>query len=353
VVVPRGGAHRGSLAGPIVIGHRGAAGHRPEHTLAGYALAARMGADYVEPDLVTTKDRVLVARHENLLQDTTDVAGHPEFAGRRTTKTVDGTERTGWFTEDFTLGELKTLRARERMPELRPGSARHDGREAVPTLQEVIDLVRALSRELGRPIGIYPETKHPTYFRSLGLPLEPPLVATLGANGLDGAGARVFVQSFEPAGLQALAPLLEVPLVQLLDPPGAQPYDVRAAGGSTTYAELATPAGLAEIAGYADVVGPGKAYLIPRDADGRSTRATAFVDDAHAAGLLVHAFTFRDENRFLPLELRSSEDPAARGDASAEYERFFGLGVDGVFSDHPDTALAVRARAMSGPAGAW
>jgi glycerophosphoryl diester phosphodiesterase len=342
-VFPRSGAHLAPAAVPIVIGHRGAAGHRPEHTLAAYELAARMGADYVEPDLVATGDGVLVARHENLLTETTDVADRPEFADRRTTKTVDGAGLTGWFTEDFTLAQLKTLRARERMPDVRPGNARHDGRYAIPTLQEVIDLARRLSRELGRPIGIYPETKRPTYFRSLGLALEPPLVAALEGNDLNRAGAKVFVQSFETANLRALARLLRVPLVQLLDAPHLQPYDVRAGGGSATYADLATPAGLAGIAEYAAGVGPAKAYVVPRNADGRSMGSTSFVDDAHAAGLQVHAFTFRDENRFLPLELRSSDDPNARGDAIAEYRQFFGLGVDGVFSDNPDTAVAARA----------
>jgi glycerophosphoryl diester phosphodiesterase len=331
-----------AVAEPIVIGHRGASGYRPEHTLAAYALAARMGADYVEPDFVSTKDGVLVARHENLITDTTDVAAHPEFTDRRTTKTIDGTELTGWFTEDFTLAELRTLRAKERLPDVRQRNTLYDGRYRVPTLQEVIDLTRRLSRELGRRIGLYPETKHPTYFQSLGLALEPPLVAALDANNLNRASAKVFVQSFEVANLRALDPLLRVPLVQLLDAPDLQPYDVRAAGGSTTYRDLATPAGLAGIAEYAAGVGPAKAYVVPRDADGRSAGATSFVDDAHDAGLQVHPYTFRNENQFLPLELRASEDPNAYGNAFAEYELFYGLGVDGVFSDNPDTAVAAR-----------
>jgi glycerophosphoryl diester phosphodiesterase len=322
---------------PLVIGHRGASGYRPEHTLAAYALAARMGADYVEPDLVATRDGVLVARHENEIGGTTDVADHPEFAGRRTTKVVDGVSLTGWFTEDFTLAELKTLRAKERIPELRPRNTLYDGRYEVPTLQEVVDLAARLSRELGRRVGLYPETKHPTYFRSIGLPLEPPLVRTLRRNGLDDRKARVFVQSFEAGNLRALDREVDVPLVQLLDAAGRRP-----AGETRTYGEMATPAGLRDVARYADGVGPAKGYLLPRDAAGRSQVPTAFVRDAHAAGLQVHPYTFRNENAFLPLELRSSADPAAYGDAFAEYRQFFELGVDGVFSDNPDTAVAAR-----------
>jgi glycerophosphoryl diester phosphodiesterase len=331
-----------ALAEPLVIGHRGASGYRPEHTLASYALAARMGADYIEPDLVSTKDGVLVARHENEISGTTDVAAHPEFADRMTTKTIDGTPVTGWFTEDFTLAELKTLRAKERIPDIRQRNTIYDGRYKVPTLQEVIDLSRRLSRELGRRIGIYPETKHPTYFQSIGLALEPPLVATLQRNNLNRRGAKVFVQSFEIANLKAMDPLLRVPLVQLLDTPTRQPYDVVVAGGTTTYADLATPEGLAEVAEYAEGVGPAKTYIVPRNDDGSSAAPTTFVDDAHDAGLQVHPYTFRNENTFLPLELRSSADPAQYGNAFAEYEQFFGLGVDGVFSDNPDTAVAAR-----------
>jgi glycerophosphoryl diester phosphodiesterase len=326
----------------LVIGHRGASGYRPEHTLASYELAARMGADYVEPDLVATKDGVLVARHENEISGTTDVAEHPEFVGRRTTKTIDGVAITGWFTEDFTLAELRTLRAKERIPELRQENTIYNGRYRVPTLQEVIDLTRRLSRELDRRIGIYPETKHPSYFRSIGLPLEPPLVKTLRRNDLDDARDPVFVQSFEVSNLKSLDPKLGVPLVQLYGGKGARPYDHVLAGDPRTYGDLATPAGLREVAAYADGVGPPKDYIVPRDATGRSLAPTAFVDDAHAAGLEVHPYTFRNENAFLPLELRSSADPAAYGDALAEYEQFFELGVDGLFSDNPDTAVEAR-----------
>jgi glycerophosphoryl diester phosphodiesterase len=331
-------------ARPLVIGHRGAAGYRPEHTLASYELAARMGADYVEPDLISTKDGVLVARHENEIGGTTDVAAHPEFADRKTTKTIDGTAITGWFTEDFTLTELKTLRAKERLPAVRQRNTIYDGLFEVPTFQEVIDLTKRLSRELGRTIGIYPETKHPTYFRSIGLPLEPALVRTLDRNGLNTRRAKVFVQSFETANLQALSHELKVPLVQLLDAKDLRPADVVAAGGTTTYGDLATPAGLRAVARYADGVGPSKDYIVPRSSTGESLAPTTFVDDAHSAGLVVHPYTFRNENQFLPLELRSGggADPNAYGNAIAEDRRFFALGVDGIFTDNTDTAVIAR-----------
>lgn len=309
-------------AGPLVIGHRGAAGYRPEHTLASYELAARMGADVIEPDLVSTKDGVLVARHENEISGTTDVADHPEFAGRRTTKTIDGRPVTGWFTEDFTLAELKTLRAKERLPQLRQRNTIHDGRFSIPTFQEVLDLRARLSRELHREIGVYPETKHPSYFRSIGLDLDAPLVAVLRRNGLDHAGAPVFVQSFEDGNLRELHRRLHVPLVQLLS--AGQPFD------------------LADIATYADGIGPDKTMIVARDADGRSLPPTSLVADAHRAGLFVHPYTFRAENTFLPAERRSSADPAAYGDVLGELRQFYALGVDGVFTDNPD--LGVQAR---------
>jgi glycerophosphoryl diester phosphodiesterase len=313
---------------PIVIAHRGASGHRPEHTLAAYELGARQGADYIEPDLVSTRDGHLVARHENDISGTTDVANRPEFAERRATKTIDGATATGWFVEDFTLEELKTLRAKERLPELRPHNTEHDGRYAIPTFQEVIDLVARLSGELGRPVGIYPETKHPTYHRSIGLPVEPALIDALRRAGLDHPQANVFVQSFEDGNLKALRGELSVPLVQLI--------------GANAPAELATAAGLERIAAYADAVGPAKAHIVPRDAAGASQPPTRFVDDAHAAGLLVHPYTFRRENTFLPAELRAGHDPAAPGDLMTELRQFFALGVDGVFSDFPDVAVAAR-----------
>jgi glycerophosphoryl diester phosphodiesterase len=330
---------------PLVIGHRGASGYRPEHTLAAYRLAIAMGADYIEPDLVSTKDHVLVARHENEIGGTTDVAAHPEFAARRTTKTIDGVEVTGWFTEDFTLAELRTLRARERLPDLRPDNTVFDGLYQVPTLQEVIDLARRAG------VGIYPETKHPTYFDSIGLSLEEPLVATLDANGYRGPRAPVFIQSFETANLKELNRLTRVPLAQLLDATG-RPYDFVVAGDPRTYADLATPAGLEEIAGYADGVGVNKNLIVPRDAGQNLLDPTSLVRDAHRAGLAVHAWTFRNENSFLPADFRQGNPASpiylgATGDAPAEYRLFFRLGVDGLFSDNPDTAVASRHQLFS------
>nr|WP_309232259.1 glycerophosphodiester phosphodiesterase [Micromonospora tarensis] len=256
---------------PIVIGHRGASGYRPEHTLEAYRLAIRMGADYVEPDLVSTADGVLVARHENEISGTTDVSAHPEFAARRATKTIDGVAVTGWFTEDFTLAELKTLRAKERLPQVRVANTAFDGRFEVPTLQEVIDLARTEGRARGRTIGIYPETKHPSYFASIGLPLEEPLLKVLRQNKLDRKNSPVFIQSFETANLRRLSRLTDVKLVQLLDATG-RPYDFTVTGDTRGYQDLVTPAGLKWIAGYADGIGANKNLLVPRDAAGACSR---------------------------------------------------------------------------------
>ncbi|WP_194822554.1 glycerophosphodiester phosphodiesterase [Micromonospora sp. S-DT3-3-22] len=327
---------------PLVIAHRGASGYRPEHTLEAYRLAIRMGADYIEPDLVSTRDRVLVARHENEISGTTDVAARPEFAGRKATKTIDGVPVTGWFTEDFTLAELKTLRAKERLPQVRVANTAFDGRFEVPTFQEVLDLARAESKARGRTIGVYPETKHPTYFASIGLPLEEPLVAVLRRNKLTHRNDPVFIQSFETANLRALDRMTDVPLVQLLDATG-RPYDFTAAGDPRTYLDLASAAGLRGIARYADGVGLNKNLIVPRDAAGRLLAPTTVVRDAHRHQLVVHAWTFRAENQFLPVDFRIGADPNARGDITAEYELFLGLGLDGVFADQPDTAVAARA----------
>jgi glycerophosphoryl diester phosphodiesterase len=332
---------------PLVIGHRGASGYRPEHTLAAYALAIEQGADYVEPDLVATKDGILVARHENDISGTTDVADRAEFAGRRTTKTIDGVPVTGWFTEDLTLAELKTLRAKERIPQLRPLNRRFDGAFEVPSLQEVIDLVKAKEKELGRRIGIYPETKHPTYFASIGLPLEERLVKVLHTNGYQGKSDPVFIQSFEVGNLKALKRLTQLPLVQLINASG-RPYDFVASVDSRTYADLITPAGLREIRGYAEGIGANKNLIVPRDGSGRLLPATSLIRDAHQAGLIVHGWTFRNENEFLPADFRigspgDATSRAQRGHPEAEYALFYRLGIDGLFSDQPDTAVGARA----------
>ena len=336
------GRTEGSTA--IVIGHRGASGDRPEHTLEAYWLAMQEGADYIEPDLVSTADAVLVARHENEIAGTTDVASHPEFAGRFTTKVIDGVSVPGWFTEDFTLAELKTLRARERLPQLR-GTA-YDGRFQLPTLQEVIDLVATVNaaRLVASKhdlVGIYPETKHPTYFDSIGLSLEEPLVRLLDANGYRGRKALVFIQSFETANLRDLAGMTSVPLVQLLNSSG-KPYDFVVSNDPRTYADLATPAGLREIAGYAQGVGVNKDLVVPRGANGQLLAPTSLVRDAHQAGLLVHGWTFRAENTFLPLDFRVGTDQGRLGNLIGEARYFLDLGLDGFFTDHPGIGVAAR-----------
>jgi glycerophosphoryl diester phosphodiesterase len=332
---------RNQVDTPIVIGHRGAPGYRPEHTLEGYRLAIRMGADYIEPDLVSTKDGVLVARHENDITGTTDVAEHPEFAARRTTKTIDGNQVTGWFTEDFTLAELRTLRAKERLPLVRPGNTRYDGRFQVPTFDEVLDLAQAEGRRRGTPVGVYPETKHPTYFDSIGLSLEEPLAQALQRHGLDRPSSHVFVQSFETGNLRELNDLVRVPLVQLVDSSGA-PYDLASSGDDRTYADLVTPKGLREVASYADAVGTNKDLVLPRDTAGATGEPSDLVRDAHAEDLLVHVWTLRDENQFMATNFRRGADPNAKGDARAEIHAFLDAGVDGIFGDYPDTAVDAR-----------
>lgn len=313
-----------------IISHRGASGHRPEHTLGSYELGARVGGDFIEIDLVATKDGRLVARHEPEISGTTDVAEHPEFADRRTTRVIDGEEHTGWFTEDFTLDELKTLRATERIPDIRPDNAAHNGEYEIPTLEEIIALAKRLTGELGRPIGIYPETKHPAYHVSIGLDLEPPLITTLREHGLTGPEPEVpvFLQSFEADSLKKLAET-ELPLVFLM-------------GTEEHWQRYLTPEGLAEVAAFAHAIGPNKNSIIGRDANGDLTEPTTLVDDAHEAGLLVHPYTFRSENHFLPASLRSSDDARAYGGFAAEYELFFQTGVDGVFSDHSRHAFLAR-----------
>jgi glycerophosphoryl diester phosphodiesterase len=325
---------------PIVIAHRGASGYLPEHTLAAYFIAIEQGADYIEPDLVMTRDGVLVARHENEISQTTDVASHPEFAKRRTRKAIDGVSVEGWFTEDFTLAELKRLRAVERVRDLRPCNARFDGMFEIPTLDEILTLVDATRP---RRVGVYPETKHPTYFAALGLPMEQALLNMLDHHGHRGRDAMVFIQSFETANLRALAQMTDVPLVQLIDNDG-QPFDLTQSADARSYADLISRAGLDEIATYADAVGVNKHLVLPPDDAGRLAQPTPLIEDAHAAGLRVHVWTLRAENRFLPAALRIPGSEAETGDLAAEIEAFLAAGVDGFFTDHPDIGVRTRDR---------
>jgi glycerophosphoryl diester phosphodiesterase len=326
---------------PIVVGHRGAAGYRPEHTLASYRLAIEMGADYVEPDLVSTRDGVLVARHENEIGGTTDVASHPEFAARRVPRTIDGRTVTGWFTEDFTLAELKRLRAKERLPRVRPANTWYDGHVEVPTFEEILRLVEQGSRRRGVTIGVYPETKHPTYFSSIGLPLEEPLVDALRRHHLDRPNAPVYVQSFEVDNLRRLAGMVTVPLVQLVDAEGA-PYDRVLAGVEGTYADMLTPDGLREVAGYAAGVGVHTSLLLAGTTGVVGPHELATV--AHGEGLVVHAWTVRDENHFLDEAYRLGDDPRAPGDSLRQIAALLDAGVDGIFTDQPDTTVLARAQ---------
>jgi glycerophosphoryl diester phosphodiesterase len=332
----------------LVIGHRGAAGYRPEHTLASYELGARMGADFIEPDLVSTKDGVLVARHEPEIGGTTDVAARPEFAARRRTVLLDGVSTTGWFTHDFTLAELKTLRAVERLPQVRQRNTLYNGLFEIPTFQEVLDLRARLSKELGRRLGVYPETKHPTYFRALGLELETPLTRILRRNDLDHSDAPVFVQSFEAHNLQALHDehRLRVPLIFLTAAAGNPFNDPR------SYADYTTPAGLRELSAFVAGIGPDKNQIIARGADDTLGSPTSLVADAHRAGLALHPYTFRAENQFLPADYRVTGDPNAYGRAIDEQITFLRAGIDGLFTDQADIGVLARhlAFAASGSA---
>lgn len=321
----------------IVIAHRGASGERPEHTIASYTLAIEQRADFIEPDLVLTKDGVLVARHENEISETTDVAAKPEFANRKTTKTIDGQQMTGWFTEDFTLAELKTLRAKERLPQLRKENTAYDGQFEVPTFEEILELARVQSAKTGRIIGVYPETKHPSYFASIGLPHEAPLLALLTKYGYSERTAPIFIQSFEVGNLQVLRPKTKLRLIQLMDEKGS-PAD----RPDISYPQMATAEGLKTIAAYADGVGPNKALVIPRNLIGNLGEPTSLVADAHKSGLAVHPWTFRRENYFLPLGHKSGIDPRGIGDLESEIAAFLATGVDGIFSDNPAQAVAAR-----------
>lgn len=330
----------GMTARPTLIAHRGVPGERLEHTRPSYLLAIEQGADYIEPDVVSTSDGVLVVRHENQIGGTTDVAGRPEFADRKVTKLVDGVPMTGWFTEDFTLEEVKTLRVRERLPELRPQNIALAGQEQILTFDEVLTIAQEASATVGRQIGVYVETKHPTYFSAIGLDLNDLLIATLERRGLNHEGATIIIQSMETGNLRRLRDRTPVTLVQLLDRKGA-PYDLVAAGDPRTYADLTSRHALAEIATYADGIGPNKSQVIARDDQARLSGETGLVAAAHEAGLLVHIWTMRDENNFLPRDLRWGSDRTTHGDAVGEYLAFFAAGVDGVFTDF--TASAVRA----------
>lgn len=322
---------------PLVIAHRGASGERPEHTRAAYELAVRQGADFIEPDLVMTREGRLIVRHENEIGGTTDIADRPEYADRRTTKTIDGVEVTGWFTEDFTLAELKALRARERLPELRCANTAFDGAEPILTFAEVVAIAREASARTGRAIGVAPELKHPSHFASLGLDIEDAFVAALEAEGWTGPDAPLIVQCFEVEPLRRLRARIGAPLLQLIAA-GAGPWD----RPGLTPAAMLVPGGLAAIAAYADVLGLEDRLAIPRGDDGTVLPGASVVADAHAAGLQVHVWTLRAENAFLPLDHRRGDDPAAHGDLPAWTRALYAAGVDGVFSDFPGVAVQAR-----------
>ncbi|TVP63997.1 MAG: glycerophosphodiester phosphodiesterase [Nodularia sp. (in: Bacteria)] len=345
---------------PIVIAHRGASGELPEHTLAAYKLAIERGADFIEPDLVSTEDGVLIARHEPNMINTTDVANRPEFSDRFTTKIIDGVAVAGFFASDFTLTEIKILRAIMQQ-DFRPQE--FNGLYEIPTLEEMIELVQQIEAETGQKIGIYPETKHPTFHDALGLSLETPLLETLEKNNFTDP-SRIYIQSFEVSNLKKLSQETDIPLIQLLNATGinldgslmeTQPYDFVVSGDPRTYADLRTPAGLQEIATYASGIGPWKRMIISvqgmdlngdgeaddlngdgvvNDADKTLTAPTTLVQDAHAAGLVVHPYTFRNEDRFLSADYN--------GNPALEYIQFINLGIDGYFTDFPGTGSQIR-----------
>jgi len=335
---------------PFVIAHRGASGYVPEHTLAGYFIAIQQGADYVEPDLVITRDGALVVRHENEISGTTDVAAHPEFAARKTTKSVDGQSVTGWFTEDFTLAELRTLRARERLPQLRPANTKYDGAFRIPTFDEVLELVAAAdaqravqARTAGLPppvrIGVYPETKHPSYFAKLGLYFDDRMLEALERHGYRQRSDPICLQSFEVGNLKALRRRTDLRIVQLVEPTG-RPFDFVLSEDPRSYLDLMSDAGLKEIAGYADAIGPHK-WMVAQFKEGQVID-TGLARRARTAGLDTHVWTLRAENEFLPPDLRSSADPAAKGDMAKEIHALLDAGISAFFSDQPDLAAAAR-----------
>lgn len=329
------GPDQGFKKKPLIIAHRGASGERPESTLMAFRLAIAEGADFIEPDLVLTKDGQFVVRHENEISQTTDVALHPEFENRRNTRQIQGQAVSGWFTEDFTLEELKTLRCRERLPKLRPESAKFNGQESIPTYQQVIDLAKSESARLKRTIGTYPEMKHASYFAQLGMPMEGRLTDILKKNGLDSASAPVFIQCFDILPLKTIMTMCKAQRIQLVSPQGG-PTDV-----AVVYKDMVSASGMQTIATYANGVGPDYSMVIPT-VDGGLGPATPLVADAHAAGLAVHPWTVRAENAFLPPKLRNGTDPMVHGDVDALYHALYAAGVDGLFSDFP--GLAVKAR---------
>ncbi|MGP4013930.1 glycerophosphodiester phosphodiesterase [Streptomyces sp. 4N124] len=344
-----GGGGVRSLPVPTIIGHRGASGYRPEHTFGAYELALDMGAHVVEAgDLVPTKDGHIVCRHEPEIGGTTDVADHPQFASRKTTKVLDGVSTTGWFTEDFTLAELKTLRAIERIPANRPHNTLYNGRWEIPTFEEVLQWQDEQTRKRGKQVWIYPETKHPTYFRKLGLGLEERVAKLLRKYGKDRKNSPVILQSFEPGSIQRLNKLVGNPLAVLLSGPTSRPWDFVEAGDPRTVADLVKPEGLKWIASYANGIGPTLDLIIPRDANGNLTKPTTLVKDAHAAGLILHPWTLRNENPFLPANFRKGADADAYGDVFGAYKTYFATGIDGVFTDQPDTGLLAREDFVNG-----
>lgn len=328
----------------LVVGHRGASALRPEHTLASYQKAIDDGADFIEPDLVSTKDGVLVTRHENEIGGTTNVSTLSQFADRKTTKNIDGKDLTGWFTEDFTLSELQQLKARERIPEFRPANTAYNDLYPVPTLEQVIELAEANYKKTGKIIGLYIETKHPTYFKNQKLAMEDALLKTLAKYEYTRDIAPVYLQSFEVQNLKDLKRELDLhktlkhaQIIQLYDAKTSQPADFVESGETKTYADLATAQGLKEVAKYANGVGPSKGYILNFN-DSGSVQTTSFISDAHTAGLKVHPYTFRPENYYLPTPLKCSQDkPAERCPSGAlkEFEAYFKAGVDGVFTDDP------------------
>lgn len=333
---------------PLLIAHRGASALRPEHTLAAYAKAIEDGADYVEPDLVATRDGVLVARHENNIAETTDVAARAEFAGRKTSKMIDGERQEGWFTEDFNYIELKTLRAKERLGAMRPESESYDGAFQIVSMEEIADFVAAEAAARGRSIGLIPEIKHSTYFAGIGLPQEQRLIDIIGKSTYL-QRAPFAIQSFEVANLKALRAKISrwrnIQLVQLVGDPAQPPADMQAAGIKSIYGDMLSSAGLAEVASYADYLAPHVRMIIPLDKEQRLAKQTGLVDAAHKARLLVSIWTFRPENHFLAADFRSDKGDAARNEAGsiAEMQRYLATGVDAIFTDDP----ALGRRAMS------